>query len=1162
LNAGSTSLKFKQANRSTIFASVSGSPGQTVNDIIKYSNVATIDGVVVDAVLTTVEKTNITINNYDEGSAVGSTPPPGSSQTVDDLFLPDVTASGSGTTDSILGIKFQFFEGGTYTGLNTGIPVTLTNVYLNSYDIDGTQSSNRQFTDFRGFQNYKAFTVDASKGLELVNKGNGLVRFRALSGNASASGTSGSYSWSRVQVTYDQLTELTVRVGVEGSGGAYFGLDFSASTTWTTDGTNAVTPTSSPNPNNTAPVTSNISLYDPTGVGFVFRSADFPYSDADANAFTSVKIVSLPTAGNGLLEFFNGTAWVPVTAGQVITVADLDLGKLRLTGSATDSFTFQVNDGLAFSNTGTVNYTVVAQSQVITFANPGAKQPSQSFASGATTDSGLTVTLTSLTPGVCSVTGLTINTLGVSGTCVIVATQSGNSSYGQAQAVTQQFAVSTLTAQTVTFANPGNTAFVSGGSIASVATASSGLTPVLISNTPSVCTVSGLNIIQVSAGVCEIRATQPGNGTYAPASPVIRTFNLTSAPSLTAQTINYTQPLDQLLSGTVLTVSPTATSGLTVTLTSTTPNVCSASGLVIYFLTTGTCTTVASQAGDSTYAAATSVTRSFNITSASLNAQTINYTQPLDQLLSGTVLTVSPTATSGLTVTLTSTTPNVCSASGLVIYFLTTGTCTTVANQSGNGTYSAATSVTRSFNITTASLTTQTITLPNPGAQILSSNTVILNPSATSGLTVLLTSSTPSVCTISGNVVTFVGPGTCTIVGNQAGNGTYSAATAVTISFLITGTSTPTVVTPPATTPTTRFTQSITPVTPKTSQTVKPSATPTATASPATAAPAASTGQRSVGEIASESIGGFKPGAGLRIEVTGSRISGQFVVSPASIADPVALATAIEESTSRTKSNFAQVNSVVPATTAPQSSQIFDTPITTKVSDVFVASGLEKPRTVGDLKPSTKQKWLSVDASVSSYVPGSTVYLVVTTQPTILAAATVGNDGKASLDGLLPVDLLDAGGHNIRLVGTRLIDGVSADSSGNITLDDSAISEIKKFDEGTKATVALYGKSTAGSTMSAVREVYLDKVVAWWTVWLAAGIGLLALLIRFLRGPAGFRRRLTTGILAFAGGIPAFIIGWITASYELWIGTGIGLAVAAIVLFWGRVGNKLNRMND
>lgn len=1076
VDASTTRIVFKQNSRTFKVGD-----GKNVGDIALYSNVATISGQQIDAVITVVQKTLLTVGTFDEGSAVSS-PPPSSDQnstkTVDDLLLTNLTGSGTtNTNDAVLGLKFQFFEGGTYSAIGSGVPVTLRNVKINSYDLDGSGDNDVQFTDFTGFQSYQIYNVDSSKGLNITDKGSGLIRFVAKDGTSRADAANGSYSWGRVQVAYDQISELTIRVGVQGSGLSYFALDFSSDATWT----GTTPPASSPNTLNSPPVTQNISLYDPTGVGFVFRSADFPYSDADSNAFASLKIVSLPTSGNGSLEYFNGSSWVAVTAGQVISVADLDLGKLRLTGTATDAFTFQVNDGLAFSNTGTLNYTVVPQSQVITFTNPGAKLPSQTFASGATSDSGLPVTLTSLTPGVCTVSGTNITTLGVSGTCVIVATQAGNSTYGQAQSVTQQFAVSSLAAQTVTFVNPGNTTFAANGTIASGATTTAnGLTPVLVSNTPSVCTVSGLNIIQVSAGVCEIRATQPGNGIYAPASPVTRTFNLTGAPSLTAQTITYTQPSNANLSDGNRTVAPTASSNLPVTLTSSTPGVCTVSGFVITYVSAGTCTTVASQAGDSTY--------------------------------------------------------------------------------------SAATSVTRSFTIAAANLTAQTITLPNPGAQNLTSNTVTLNPSATSGLTVVLTSSTPSVCTVSGNVVTFVGPGTCTIVGNQAGNGTYSAATAVTMSFLVTGTSTPTVSTPSSTTPTTRFIRPVTPVspvTPKATPTVKPGASPSATTAPAAAAaPAASTGQRSVGEIASESIGGFKPGAGLRIEVTGSRISGQFVVSPASIADPVALAAAIEESTSRTKSNFAQVNSVAPAPSAPQSSQIFDTPITTKVSEVFSASGLEKPRTVGDLKPSTKQKWLSVDASVNSYVPGSTVYLVVTTQPTILAAATVGTDGKANLEGLLPVDLLDAGGHNIRLVGTRLIDGVSADNAGNITLDDSAITEIKKFDEGTKATVALYGKSSAGSTMSAVREVYLDKFVAWWTVWLAAGIGLLALFIRFLRRPAGFRRRMTTGIIAFVGGIPAFIIGWVTASYELWIGTGIGLAVAAIVLFWGRVGSRLNRMND
>jgi hypothetical protein len=51
-------------------------------------------------------------------------------------------------------------------------------------------------------------------------------------------------------------------------------------------------------------------------------------------------------------------------------------------------------------------------------------------------------------------------------------------------------------------------------------------------------------------------------------------------------------------------------------------------------------------------------------------------------------------------VTYSSATPGVCSVSGTTISLLNPGTCTISASQSGNGTYSAATSVSQSFSIT------------------------------------------------------------------------------------------------------------------------------------------------------------------------------------------------------------------------------------------------------------------------------------------------------------------------------------------------------------------------------------------------------------------------------------------------------------------------------
>ncbi len=48
-----------------------------------------------------------------------------------------------------------------------------------------------------------------------------------------------------------------------------------------------------------------------------------------------------------------------------------------------------------------------------------------------------------------------------------------------------------------------------------------------------------------------------------------------------------------------------------------------------------------------------------------------------------------------------------------------------------------------------------------------------------SGNAVALTAGPPNVCTVSGNVVRFVGVGTCNIVANQSGNNAYAAAAQV-----------------------------------------------------------------------------------------------------------------------------------------------------------------------------------------------------------------------------------------------------------------------------------------------------------------------------------------------------------------------------------------------
>ena len=778
-NAASVSLKFKLASRVVIVGT-----GKSVGDIQKYTNVATIDGVIIDAVVRTVAIAGATVSKFDEGSAVTAAPP-GSTQSVDDLFQSNI--SGTSGTESMITYEFSFYEGGTYTGTGSGVPVTLTNVAINSYDIDGSQGV-KQFTDFRGFQSYTTYTESSTKGLDVLDKGAGLVRFQIKDGSVGATDTTGSYSFSRVKVNYDQISTLTVRIGELGTGTAYYALDFSAGGMWTTNGTDPVIPTTSTNGFNTAPTTSDITtFYAAQNTGYVFRAADFPYSDIDDNAFTAAKIVALPGVGEGALEYYDGAAWAPVVAGQVFSTGDLDLGVLRLIPTAAGgSFSFQVNDGLVYSTSATLTFTAPANSQAITFPDPGAQGPTtHAFASGATADSGLTPTLTSQSTGVCTVSGLTITTLTLPGgvtsaTCVIVATQEGDATYGRAQAVIRQFVVTSLLAQTITFVNPGDSAFSSSAIASGATTNAPARTVTIASLTPTVCTVSGLNILPVKPGLCSIRATQAGDSTYAAASPVTQSFTILKA----VQAITFAQPATSTFAIGSLTVGPTTdATGLTPALASITPGVCTVSGFTVTYVAAGTCSLTASQAGNATYAAATDVTRSFGI--LAISTTTLDdgqvgtaHTQTLtvDGAASGGAWSTPDTLPDGVTLDATT------GALGGTPTAAFSGSITLRYTEGG-----AAASVTLPLTVVgAAAKTPQVITLAQPRAQLFATGSITVAPTTdAAGLTVALVSNTAAVCTVSGYTITFVTTGYCEVTASQAGDSTYDAATDETTSFQI-----------------------------------------------------------------------------------------------------------------------------------------------------------------------------------------------------------------------------------------------------------------------------------------------------------------------------------------------------------------------------------------
>jgi hypothetical protein len=250
------------------------------------------------------------------------------------------------------------------------------------------------------------------------------------------------------------------------------------------------------------------------------------------------------------------------------------------------------------------------------------------------------------------------------------------------------------------------------------------------------------------------------------------------------QTIDFTSLADKTYLSAPFTLSATSTSGLAVSFSSSNTSVATISGNTVTIVGAGTTTITASQAGNISYNAATSVDQLLTVNKAS---QTITFGAIADKATGSAPFAISATSTSGLPVSFTSSLTSVATVSGNTITVVGAGNTTITAIQSGNDNYLPATSVDQNFHVFTPN---QSITFNALDTKTYGDAPFALTASATSGLEVSFTSSDVSVATISGNILTITGGGTCTIYADQAGDGiTWTAAPTVSQTFTVNQTS-------------------------------------------------------------------------------------------------------------------------------------------------------------------------------------------------------------------------------------------------------------------------------------------------------------------------------------------------------------------------------------
>ncbi len=449
-------------------------------------------------------------------------------------------------------------------------------------------------------------------------------------------------------------------------------------------------------------ITFRVYAYGATSAGGTLRIGDGASSSLDINLQGAVTSTAIPTIN------LNNTSFPQISTDATPnpSAAKVVLSKFKADVTNLDA----TINSLAFKTAGT--YAASDISKLELYYSTSSSMPGTSLAYTTTIPAtGSTVTFGSLSQTItlgtsgyfwitCDLapTATTTKTVGVLGTGssgLVLTFASGTPTGTIADPTLQTITASSLTPQTISFGALSNVTYGDAPFTVSATGGGSGNPVIFTSSNTSNATCTGTNgttITIIAQGSCNIYANQAGNVSYNAATQVGQAL-IVNKKALTLPDAAATSKVYDGTNAAVITGTLTGKVGsdvVTLNGTGTFADVNVANGIAV------TSTSTLGGAGASNYSLNQPTGLTANITQA---AQTITFGALAGKAFGSAPFDLTATASSGLTVSYTSSDLNVATILGATVTIVGIGTTTITSKQSGNTNYSAASDVTQSLTV-------------------------------------------------------------------------------------------------------------------------------------------------------------------------------------------------------------------------------------------------------------------------------------------------------------------------------------------------------------------------------------------------------------------------------------------------------------------------------